>query len=197
RFSRDWSSDVCSSDLNEESYQTTNDDNFHRLTAEFKHQFKNKDVLEINPVFSYNKGYFGNKRWRLINNNKVTNHGVYQDTSYQKNTNMDVNILYAKVFSKPGRNLLGNVVINFKEQNKLEDALDSYVSIDSSTSTPTRSTFEQQYFIQQRSGTDGMKASVSFVEPFSDYSMLELRYEFELTDMTAMRRVEDKLKSQE
>lgn len=182
---------------NEESYQTTNDDNFHRLTAEFKHQFKNKDVLEINPVFSYNKVYFGNKRWRLINNNKVTNHGVYQDTSYQKNPNLDVNILYAKAFSKPGRKLLGNVVLNFNEQNKLEDALDSYVSIDSSTSTPTRSTFEQQYFIQQRSGTDGMKASVSFVEPFSDYSMLELRYEYELTDMTAMRRVEDKLKSQE
>ncbi|MFD1769950.1 outer membrane beta-barrel protein [Sphingobacterium suaedae] len=182
---------------NSEEYQTTNDDHFHRLTAEFKHQFKNKDVLEVKPVFSYDRVYFGNNKIRQINNKQITNFGTYKDTSYQRNPNLDVNILYSKAFRKPGRKLLATASLNFNEQRKLEDVLDSYTSIDSAMSTPTLTRFDQQYFIQQRNGTDGVKAAVSFVEPFSNYSLLELRYEYELTDMTVKRLVEDKLKSAE
>ena len=40
---------------NEENYDITNDNNFHRLAAEFKHLFKNQDVLEIKPIFSYSR----------------------------------------------------------------------------------------------------------------------------------------------
>src|SRR5690606_3134352 len=60
-----------------------------------------------------------------------------------------------------------------------------------------RSLFEQRYFIQLRNGTDAVRASMSFVEPFSDYSTLEFLYHYELTDMTTQRLVEDKLQSEE
>ncbi|GHE42604.1 hypothetical protein GCM10017764_27560 [Sphingobacterium griseoflavum] len=182
---------------NEESYRTTNNDYYHRLTAEFKHRFKNNDVLEIKPVFSYNRVYFGNIRERLINNNRITNDGTYQDTASQQNPNLDVNMLYAKSFKKPGRKFVGNVVLNFNSLNKLEHVVDTYTSIDSSMNPPRFTKFDQQYFIEQRSGTDGVKAAMSFVEPFSDYSTLEFFYDYELTDMTAVRRVEDRLKSAE
>lgn len=182
---------------NAESYRTTSNDYYHKLTTEFKHRFKNSDVLEIKPVFSYNRIYFGNARDRLINNNRITNDGTYQDTSYQQNPNLDMTILYARTFKKPGRKLVSNVVLNFNSLNKVEDVVDKYTSIDSSGVSPRVTEFNQQYFIDQRSGTDGVKAAVSFVEPFSEYSTVELFYDYELTDMTAVRRVEDRLKSEE
>lgn len=182
---------------NEENYDITNDNNFHRLAAEFKHLFKNQDVLEIKPIFSYSSVHLWNNRRRQVNNNRITNRGTYRDSSYQKNPNLDLDLLYVKAFKKPGRKLLGNVSFNFNSQRKLEDVLDRYVSLDSTPLEPLRSLFEQRYFIQLRNGTDAVRASMSFVEPFSDYSTLELLYHYELTDMTTQRLVEDKLKSEE
>ncbi|WP_241462483.1 outer membrane beta-barrel protein [Sphingobacterium deserti] len=182
---------------NEESYRTMSDDYFHRLTAEFKHRFKNNDILEIKPVFSYNSVYFGNLRERLITNNRITNDGVYRDTSNQKNPNLDVNMLYARSFKKPGRKLVANLTLNFNSQRRLEDVVDAYSTVDSSQAPPRLTKFDQHYYIQQTSGTDGVKASVSFVEPFTESSFMELFYDYELTDMTAVRRVEDKLKTAE
>lgn len=182
---------------NEENYDITNDNDFHRLAAEFKHLFKNQDVLEIKPIFSYSSVHLWNNRRRQVNNNRITNRGTYQDSSYQKNPNLDLDLLYVKAFKKPGRKLLGNVSFNFNSQRKLEDVLDRYVSLDSTPLEPLRSLFEQRYFIQQRNGTDAVRASMSFIEPFSDYSTLEFLYHYELTDMTTQRLVEDKLKSGE
>src|SRR5690606_20331631 len=179
---------------NAEKYRITNDDNFHRLTAELKHRFKNHDILEVKPVFSYSEVSFWNNRIRLINNNRITNDGTYQDSSSQKNPNLDLDILYAKAFKKTGRKLMGSVSFNFNSQRKLENVWDRYTSVDSTSADPIYSKFEQQYFIQQRNGTDGVRASVSFVEPFSEYSTLEFLYNYELTDMTTQRIVEDKLK---
>lgn len=182
---------------NEEFYQTTNDDNSHRVTAELKHRFKNRDVLEVKPIFSYNNVYFTDSRRRLINNNRITNRGTYQDTSYQRNPNLDVDVIYAKEFEKKGRKLLGTVSLNFNSQRNLESVLDRYTSVDSTLADPIYSQFDQQYFIQQRNGTDGIRTSLSFVEPFSEHSTLEFLYNYELTDMTTQRIVEDKQKSEE
>ncbi|PRD44152.1 hypothetical protein C5745_19400 [Sphingobacterium haloxyli] len=179
---------------NAEEYQTINDDNFHRLAAELKHRLKNQDILEVKPVFSYNDISFWNQRTRLVKNNKITNDGKYQDSSSHKNPNLDLDILYAKAFKKPGRKLTGSVSFNFNSQRKLEDVRDYYVSVDSTPVDPVISRFEQRYFIQQRNGTDGARASLSFVEPFSEYSTLEFLYNYEITDMTTQRLVEDKLK---
>ncbi|NGM63966.1 outer membrane beta-barrel protein [Sphingobacterium sp. SGR-19] len=179
---------------NKEDYVINNNDNFHRLTAELKHRFKNHDILEVKPVFSYNEVSVWNKRDRLTKSNQITNDGKYQDSSSHKNPNLDLDILYAKAFKKPGRKLLGSVSFNFNSQRKLEDVWDYYVSVDSTPVDPIRSRFEQRYFIQQRNGTDGASVSLSFVEPFSEYSTLEFLYNYEITDMTTQRIVEDKLK---
>src|SRR5690606_483695 len=153
---------------NREEYVITNNDNFHRLTAELKHRFKNHDILEVKPIFSYNEVSVWNQRTRLVENNKITNDGKYRDSSSHKNPNLDLDILYAKAFKKPGRKLLGSISFNFNSQRKLEDVRDYYVSIDSMPADPIISQFEQRYFIQQRNGTDGARASLSFVEPFSE-----------------------------
>ena len=180
--------------LNKEDYTLTNDDDFHRFTAEFKHRFRNNDILEVKPVFSYNEVSTWNTKERLIKNNRITNDGTYQDSSQQKNPNLDVDLLYAKAFKKPGRKLLGSIALNFNSQRKLEEVRDAYVSIDSTADKPISSQFNQIYFIQQRNGTDAIRASVSFVEPFTERSTLEFSYNYELTDMTTQRKVEDKLK---
>ncbi|SMG08476.1 Carboxypeptidase regulatory-like domain-containing protein [Sphingobacterium psychroaquaticum] len=182
---------------NSESYQTNSDDNFHKMTAEFKHRFKNNDVLEIKPVFSYNRVYLGNSKDRLINNKRVSTVGTYRDTSLNKNPNLNVDLVYSKAFKKQGRKLLGSVVLNFNSHDKFEDVQDRYVLIDSSTATPKFTRVEQELYVRQNNGTDGVKASISYVEPFSPYSLLEIVYDYELTNMRTLRRVEDKLKSAE
>src|SRR5690606_12599551 len=53
---------------NREEYVITNNDNFHRLTAELKHRFKNHDILEVKPIFSYNEVSVWNQRTRLVEN---------------------------------------------------------------------------------------------------------------------------------
>ena len=182
---------------NSEIYNTTKNDDFHRLTAELKHQFKDQSTLEVKPVFSYNTVHYWNNRERSVDNNRVMNRGAYQDSSYQKNPNLDVDLSYIKAFLKPGRKLMANVALNFNSHRKLEDVLDRYLSVDSTPVDPMYSEYEQRYFIQQRNGTDGVRAMVSYVEPFSKYSHLEFVYNYELTDMTTRRLVEDKLKTDE
>lgn len=123
--------------------------------------------------------------------------GTYRDTSLNKNPNLNVDLVYSKAFKKQGRKLLGSVVLNFNSHDKFEDVQDRYVLIDSSTATPKFTRVEQELYVRQNNGTDGVKASISYVEPFSPYSLLEIVYDYELTNMRTLRRVEDKLKSAE
>lgn len=181
---------------NKEAYQRNNDDNYHRFLLEFKQQFKNNDILEIKPVFSFNKVFTGNSKQRDVTNNRLSTFGNYRDTSVNKNPNLDVDLIYSKAFKKVGRRLLGNVMLNFNSNDRLEHVRDSYLLIDSTNKVASRSHVEQQLFIQQNNGSDGVKASVSYVEPFSSYSLLELIYDYEYTKMNTKRLVEDKLKTE-
>ncbi len=182
---------------NEENYQTNSEDNFHKLTAEFKHKFKNSDILEIRPIFSYNKAYVGNSKRRLINNNRITNTGDYLDTTYNKNPNLDVNAFYAKSFRKPGRKLTGHIALNVNNRDKFEDVKDRYLTVDSTFANPVISRFAQELFINQKNGTNGIRASVAYAEQFFEHSLIEVTYDYELTDMNTIRLVEDRLRSEE
>lgn len=182
---------------NAEEYAIKKNDHFHRLTAELKHRFKNNDILEVKPVFIYNEAYIWNNRKRKVQNNKITNVGTYQDSSHQKDPNLNLDVFYVKAFKKPGRKLTGSVLFNFNSQSKIEDVYDNYITLDSTTTNPLYSLFEQRYFIQQRNGTDGVRVSVFYTEPFTKHSSLEFSYHYELTGMTSQRMVEDKLKSDE
>lgn len=182
---------------NTESYKTYSEDIMHRLSAEFKHKFKNNDLIEVKPMLSYNKMYVGNDRKRRVNNNKITNDGSYRDSSYTKSPNMDLSVFYSKAFSKPGRKLVGNFGLSLNSQDKSEDVSDYYLSLDSTSSKVIRSVYQQELYIKQDNGTDGLKASISYVEPFSDANSLEFTYDYEFTNMHALRMVEDRLKSEE
>ncbi|WP_093364040.1 outer membrane beta-barrel protein [Sphingobacterium wenxiniae] len=194
-ISRLQSNYIGNSISNEETYETQTQDNFHRLTAEFKHRFKNNDMLEVKPVFSYNRVGVDNIRERLVENIRITNDGYYRDSSYNSSPNMDLDVLYAKSFRKPGRKLLGHVALNFNNHDKEEDVRDTYRTIDERKTDPVISRFEQELFIRQKNGTNGVKANFSYVEPFLEHSLLEVTYNYELTDMSAMRLVEDRLQS--
>lgn len=182
---------------NEENYQRNNDDHFHKFSTEFKHRFKNNDMLEVKPTFSYNRVYTGNTKKRLISNNRVFTFGTYRDTALTESPNLDVDVVYAKAFKKPGRKLLGSFVVNFNSQDKQEDVSDGYLLIDSSHVNPRRTNVSQELFVLQNNSSNGVKASVSYIEPFSPASLLEIVYDYEMTNMYTLRRVEDKLKTTE
>lgn len=182
---------------NQEVYRTVKDDFIHRLQAEYKYKFRNKDLLEIKPVFTYSKIAIGNNRERLINNNKITNIGTYRDSSFNKSPGMDINLVYTKAFKKEGRKLTGSFWLNMNDQVKNERVFDYYYSLDSSAHTVKRSTFEQQLMINQDNGSDAIRGSLSYIEPFSTSNTLELFFDIESTNLRALRRVEDKLKSLE
>ena len=180
---------------NEENYQRNNDDHFHKVATEFKHRFKNNDMLEIRPILSYNRVFTGNSKKRLISNNRVFTFGTYRDTALTESPNLDVDLIYAKAFKKAGRKLLGSFVVNFNSQDKVEDVNDSYLLIDSSFVNPRRTNVAQELFVQQNNSSNGVKASVSYIEPFTTTGLLEVLYDYEMTNMYTQRRVEDKLKT--
>jgi|GEM_PF-126421 len=180
---------------NEEDYETTGENDLHKVGAEFKHRFRNSDLLEIKPVFSYDQGRIVNSREKRIKNNRISNQGKYMDTVRNENPNLDASVFYSKAFRNPGRKLTGNILLNFHERKKFEEVNDQYQTIDSTYSVPEVSTFAQELFIQQNNGTNGFKASLFYAEQFFEHSLIELSYDYELTDMSTLRIVEDRLRS--
>lgn len=182
---------------NSEQYEANTNDFLHKLTLEFNTKFKNKDILTVSPVLSFNKIYAGNKRDRYIDNNRVHNEGQYKDTTSTKNANLDINVMYSKYFQKAGRRLVGNFTVNANSAVRLDNVLDTYHILDSTAAMHRIEEFRQSQFIQQNNGANSAKVSLSYVEPFFEHSLLEVRYDYDATQMDAYRIVEDKIKTQD
>lgn len=172
-----------------DSFATTTDDDTHKFNLELNTRFKNKDLLRISPMLTFNRFQRYNKRENVLRNFRLTNEGEYRDSSVTNNPNGQVNVLFSKYFAKPNRKLVAEADVSLNRSRKYEDVKESYVILDSTGAQPIRSDFDQQQFVRQTNKTNSTKASFSYVEPFFTHSLLEISHEFELTDIDAFRQV--------
>ncbi|MFD2744364.1 MULTISPECIES: TonB-dependent receptor [Sphingobacterium] len=172
-----------------DDFTSVSDDRTHKFDFELNSRFKNNDLLKIKPSVILNRSVRDNKRNILLNNVRVRNDGWYQDSSTIDRPNYQLNALYSKHFQNPRRKLVGDVQVGYQRNDKIEDVSEQYVIYDTTSGIPMISRFNQQQLVNQYDATKSLRGAVSYVEPFFDHSLLEISYEYDLTNIEMSRRV--------
>lgn len=176
-----------------EDYSVDTEDRTHKLRFGVDVKFDNQDVLDIDGNFSFAHQYARQIKEMTVNNSRIRSEGNYQDSLRKNSPNGDLQIQYSKFFKKKGRKLIGSFNYNSNNLNRYESVQEHYLEYDLNNLSVNDGEFNQNQFITQRNHTNATKASVSFVEPFTKYSLFEFAYEFEITSINALRLVEDLL----
>lgn len=177
-----------------EDYSIRTIDRNHRLRFGFDMNFENKDLLKIDGNLSFNHQYVEQYKQILMSNSRSNSEGNYQDSSRRNSPNGDLEFLYSKFFNKKGRKLIANLTINSNNNNRSDFVKEYYLENYQNNNT---NIFTQEQYIIQRNHTNASRASVSFVEPFTEYSLIEIGYEFEVNSINALRLSEDRLRNDE
>lgn len=179
-----------------DEYTINTTDRNHRVRFGFDMNFHNKDQLRINGNFSFNHQLSQQFKEMTINNFNSISEGSYQDSSRKNSPNGDLDLLYSKFFEKKGRKLIANMVLNTNNYNRSDFVNEQYIEYSLAGSNTFDNKFNQDQYILQRNRSNGSKASVTYVEPFTNYSLLEVAYEFEVTSINSLRLVEDQFMSE-
>ncbi|WP_380868919.1 TonB-dependent receptor [Sphingobacterium corticis] len=172
-----------------DDFTSITEDKTHKINFEINSKFRNNDILKVTPTVSLNRYVLDNQRSTLLRNFRLRNDGIYKDSSTIERPSYQLNALYSKNFEHPKRKLVGDVKMGYDRLDKLEDVSESYVIFDTTGGAPSISRFNQDQIVNQYDGTRSVKAAVSYVEPFFDHSLLEISYEYDLTDIEMSRRV--------
>jgi len=178
---------------NSEEYINRTYDSFHKIFLEMESKFKNGDTFKFSPTFTYNNSYLNSQKSRQLQSKNIVNKGDYSDRTRIYQPAGEISMLYSKNFANPKRKLMANVQLKTDRSEKKEDVFDYYWIADSTTSNPTYDEFDQKQFVENSNSTNSLKASVRYVEPFFDHSLLEITHDFDLTEIYATRLVEDLL----
>src|SRR5690606_1793489 len=104
----------------------------------------------------------------------------------------EIDILYAKVFKKPGRKVVYNLHLGYNSLEKNENIVDKNTIIDSTfNEINTKNTFLNQ-FVKSNNQNQDIKSSLSIIEPVDKGGVLELNYDFNYTAIDARRLVHER-----
>ncbi|GGH19615.1 hypothetical protein FAZ19_10610 [Sphingobacterium alkalisoli] len=176
-----------------EDYSINTIDLNHRIKFDMETRFENKDALKVGGNLLFNKQIATNTKDTELRNYDSKNLGTYQDSTTQENPNGELEILYSKHFDKKGRKLIGNLHMSSNNNKRNEVVREYYKGYDLSDNTPINTEFSQDQFIDVKNINNSSKVEVKFVEPFFEKSLLEFSYSFDITQIDAMRLVEDRL----
>ncbi|MGO1816691.1 MAG: outer membrane beta-barrel protein [Sphingobacterium sp.] len=174
-----------------EEYQSETIDNLHRFNLEMNAKFKNRDILKIAPTLTYSRFYLHNQRSTELRNLNIREMGNRQDTSINNTPTAVVSVLYSKYFEKPGRKLVGDLLYNYRSSRKDEVVWEDYIRFDSTGTSPIMSQYGQNQLVDAKNDVATLKASLSYVEPFFEHSLLEISHDMDITQIEAVRRVRD------
>lgn len=176
-----------------EEYQSETRDNLHRLNLEMNATLKNGDILKIAPTLTYSQYHLHNERTTELRNLHIHEIGGRQETSVHNTPTADLSVLYSKHFQRAGRKLVGDLRYNYRSARKDEVIWEDYMSFDSSGTAPIITEYGQHQLVDAKNDVVTLNASLSYVEPFFDHSLLEVVHEMDITEIDAVRRVQDPL----
>ncbi|MFZ4261298.1 TonB-dependent receptor [Sphingobacterium sp. HJSM2_6] len=174
-----------------EDFLRKSHDNSHKLNFEINSKFKNQDILKIVPTLTYNNFINYNLKSTNLRNYRIQEFGNNLDTSVVNTPNAEMTVLYSKYFQKPGRKLIGEMKFNFQSMGKDESVTENFLIYDSTGLNPLVNVFNQRQLLDTRNEMSAYKASMSYVEPFLKHSLLEILYDFDITNISAVRMVRD------
>lgn len=176
-----------------ENFFSKTDDNIHRLQLNFKAKFKNNDELSIRPELGYSYGVNRIFKESALSNRKIRDVGHRQDTTNSSTPTATLEMIYSKHFEKKGRRLVGLFKYNYQSTTKDDFILENFISYDSTTAEPTIRRFQQRQYVDSKNDMSGINASISYVEPFFENSLLEVKHDMEINRIEARRLVYDPL----
>jgi hypothetical protein len=86
---------------------------------------------------------------------------------------------------------VADLKLNYQSISKKDEVSEYYQSFDSTGTEPIITSFSQKQFVDARNDVAGIKASVSYVEPFYEHSLLEIMHDMDINNIEAVRTVRD------
>lgn len=180
-----------------DDYKINTTDKNHRVRFGLDIKLKNNDILKVNGNLSYNQQDVEQVKELVLRNSNTSSEGNNQDSSRRDSPIGDVELLYSKHFAKKGRKLVANINVNSNNLNRTETVNERYWEYNLNDLDNYINNYRQQHYISQRNQTNAGRASVFYIEPFTDKALFEFAYEYEGTAINALRLVEDRLLQEE
>ncbi|MFC3196900.1 outer membrane beta-barrel protein [Parapedobacter deserti] len=174
-----------------------NTDNINHLMAwDIEAQLDDRNYLKVSPNLSYTDITSHNLSNDTIRRNSpgsnVVSERTYRAGERMSTPNFDMDVLYSRMFSKPGRKFVVNMQGKYYSRDKLEDINDYFESINANTGQPV---LDDAYSLAQEVNSNNQnrvgRLRASFIEPIDETSILEVSYEYNYTAIDSRRSVWD------
>lgn len=177
---------------NEEDRKATTDDYNHLLAWDMEYQMNERNYLKFSPNVSFNYSNTTNNAINTIRNRAITSVQENVASGRLSSPSFDMDVLYSRTFTKPGRKFVLGLHGEYFKQNKLDEIGDSFVTIDSSyTPLPRVDIYELDQDVKSDNNNRVGRVRASFVEPLDARSKLEVNYEYNYTSISSHRYVMD------
>ncbi len=192
-FSRLTSSYIGNTITRKENYVMETNDFNHSLKFGVNGKFANKDEMKIQGSLAFNKQWIYNVKNTEITNAQLKNKGEFQDTTKFTNPNGNLDVFYAKFFTRKGRKFVGNISLQSNNLKRDEIVNESYLEILTASGDIDRSDYLQDQLINQNNVTNSASVALTYTEPFLEFGRFEFNYLFDITGIDAIRTVYNRL----
>src|SRR5690606_2607215 len=110
----------------------------HLMAWDIEAQFDDRNYLKISPNLSYSTVNTSNHSNDTIKNRNIVSERVYDATDEVSTPNFDMDVLYSRMFNKPGRKFVLNMQGKYAKRDKLEDINDYFESINAHSGQPVQ-----------------------------------------------------------
>lgn len=178
--------------LTENLSNSTIQENSHKFNLNMETKLDSSMYLKVSPTVSYNtSSRFSNGMGTIKNRKLITEqHTVSEEKQHSPSFNIES--FFNKSFSKQGRNLSVNLLANFNGVDEMDDIHNNRLNIDSSNMAfPLENRQRLNQIISSQRINNDVQFHVSYIEPITKKSFLELNYDFEFSSNQNNRKASD------
>lgn len=163
----------------------------HKLTWTVEANIDTANYLKVTPTVSYLTNDLSSESHSTITNSRVFTDRKYGTSGKTTDPNFDIDVFYNHRFPRRGRNFNVTSKVEYFKRNRNESVSDLSTNIDSTTANPSieHTLFRQRIanFSYNRTILFGM----SYTEPVTKRSYLELNYQYESNSIANDRSTYD------
>lgn len=181
---------------NSELSDVKTEDYNHVFSWDIESQLGQLNYLKVSPTVAFNSSRVSSVIDRTTTNRSIQSDIRNTATTNMSSPNFDVDLLYTRGFTKPGRKLVLNMHGEYYRQNRFEIINDDFISTDLSFTPPRVDIYELLQHVDNDNNNRIGRAKASFVEPLDKNSILEFNYEYNYTSISSVREVLDVTREQ-
>lgn len=178
--------------VNQEEKEVTSDSYNHLMSWDVEAQLDDRNYLKVSPSVSYSTSNLHQLSNDTIRNRQIVSQRAYMAEDDMSSPNFDIDLLYSRGFTKPGRKFVLNMQGKYFKRNKREHINDYFESSNVNTGQPIQEgAYELTQEVASRNQNGVGRLRAAYVEPIDKNSLLEVSYEYNYTSIDSRRRVWD------